>query len=315
MSRDPLVSLCIPVYNGAEFVPSLLNTIQQINYPNLEIIISDDDSQDNTLNLLYGTQLTNCQIFTHARYGLVPNWNFCISQAKGKYIKFLFQDDILAPDCIDKMVNIAEQDEEIGLVFSPRHLVYEQPVDLKFLRGMEELHKHWSKINPLQLGLDLLQDNNFFKPPYNKIGEPTNVLVRREVFGQIGLFDSTFQQLADLEMWWRIMSYHKIAFIEETLASFRIHPKQATSDNLNRDKIETLFEIYKVWLKIIFNKSYQVIPIDLRQKMKREVIKILLIKCIKSIILLRWYQARKVMALLKEALKSLPEPSVNQLAS
>ncbi|HEY9848835.1 MAG TPA: glycosyltransferase [Leptolyngbyaceae cyanobacterium] len=315
MSNYPLVSLCIPVYNGAEFIPSLLNNIQQITYPNLEIIISDDNSQDNTLNLLRAAQLKNCQIFTHHRYGLVPNWNYCIAQAKGKYIKFLFQDDILSPDCIGKMVGVAEQDEEIGLVFSPRNLVYELPVDLNFLRGMEDLHKHWAKIQPIQSGLNLLKDRNFFKPPYNKIGEPTNVLVRREVFTRVGLFDPTFQQLADLEMWLRIMSYHKIAFIEERLASFRIHPKQATSDNLNRDKIETLFEIYKVWLKIIFNKSYQIIPRDMRQKMQQELVKILLIKGIKSIILLRWYQAQKVRVLLNEALKSLPEPSVNQLPS
>lgn len=307
MRSYPLVSLCIPVYNGAEFLPSLLNNLKQINYPHLEVIISDDDSQDESLSLLSAAKLNDWQIFTHPRYGLVPNWNYCISQAKGKYIKFLFQDDAIEPTCIKRMVEMAEGDEEIGLVFSPRHLIYEDPIDLKFLRGMEDVHKHWFKIQPVQSGLTLLEDRNFFKPPYNKIGEPTNVLIRREAFERLGAFDPDFKQLADLEMWLRIMTKYKVAFINEKLATFRIHPKQATSQNLDRDRIETLFEIYKVWLKIIFNKSYQTLPRNLRQKMQRQLVKILLIKGIKSIILLRWYQSRKVAKLLREAIGSIPE--------
>lgn len=308
MSTYPLVSICIPVYNGAEFIPSLLKAIQQTTYPNIEIIISDDDSQDETLSLLRAERVSNSRIFTHSRYGLVPNWNYCISQAQGKYIKFLFQDDTLEPDCIAKMVEVAEQDEEIGLVFSPRNLIYEQPVDIKFITGMKDVHKHWSNLQSIQSGLTLLQDSNFFKPPYNKIGEPTNVLIRREVFDRVGLFDSAFKQLADLEMWLRIMVYYKVAFIDERLASFRIHPNQATSHNLGENETETLFEIYKVWLKIIIKKTYQSLPSELRQEMRRELVKILLIKGVKSIILLRWERGRKVTALLKEALGSKPEP-------
>lgn len=302
MSNYPLVSVCIPVYNGAEFIPSLLNSIQNFNYPNLEIIISDDNSEDETLNLLKAAKASNWRIFTHPRYGLVPNWNYCISQAKGKYVKFLFQDDTLTPECITKMVEVAERDEGIGLVFSPRHLIYEETVDLKFLKGMENLHEHWFELKSIQSGLNLLQDRKFFQPPYNKIGEPTNVLIRRQAFEKLGTFDPDFKQLPDLEMWLRIMTEYKIAFINEKLATFRIHRKQTTSQNLDRDKIETLFEIYKVWLKIVFNKNYQTIPAELRQKMQRELIKILLIKGIKSILLLRWVQSRKVASLLRQAL-------------
>ena len=315
MSSYPLVSLCIPVYNAANFIPTLLNSIRQINYPSLEIIISDDRSTDETLNLLQAEQLPNARIFHHIRYGLVPNWNYCISQANGKYIKFLFQDDTLEPDCITKMVELAETDPEIGLVFSRRNLVYETPVDLKFLQGMKDLHKHWCNLQPVQSGLSLLGDRNFFKPPYNKIGEPTNVLIPRQIFEDIGLFDPDFKQLADLEMWLRIMTKYKVAFINEELASFQIHSQQATNQNLDHNKIETLFEIYKVWLKIIFHKTYNILPGNLRQKMKWELVKILLIKGVKSIILLRWDQARKVTVLLREAFGAKPASSGHKFGS
>jgi len=302
MCSHPLVTICVPVYNAEEFIPSLLQCIENNSYPNTEVIISDDASQDQTWHLLRLANLPNCRILTHPRYGLVANWNFCISMAKGKYIKFLFQDDRIEPDCITKMVALAEQDEEIGLVFSPRRLICDGYVSPNFIRGMKDLHKNWTQLQPILSGLTLLQDPKIFQPPYNKIGEPTNVLIRRDVFAKIGLFDPAFKQLSDLEMWWRIMAYYKVGFVNETLASFRIHPNQTTKRNLDAARIETLFEIYQVWLKIIFNKTYISLPNDLRLKMRRELVKILLIKGVKSVLLLRWYQAKRVRELLKETL-------------
>lgn len=302
MRSYPLVSICIPVYNAGEFVVPLIECLQSNNYPNSEIIISDDDSQDDSLNLLRAANLPNCRIFSHPRYGLVGNWNFCISQAQGKYIKFLFQDDTIAPNCITKMIELAEQDGDIGLIFSPRRLVCDPSIDANFVKGMQDLHKRWTQLESIQSGLSLLKDPNFLKPPYNKIGEPTNVLVRREVFAKIGLFDPAFKQLCDLEMWLRIMADYKVGFVDEELAIFHIHAEQTTNRNLKGDRIATLFEIYKVWLKIIFNKTYHSLPKDLRQNLRQELIKILLIKGAKSIILLRWQQAQRVKELLTEAL-------------
>jgi glycosyltransferase involved in cell wall biosynthesis len=302
MSSYPLVSICLPIYNAGEFVASLIQCLQSITYPHTEIIISDDASQDDSLSLFQTANLPNCRIFTHSRYGLVGNWNFCVSQAQGKYIKFLFQDDAIAPNCITKMVALAEQDEEIGLVFCPRRLVFDRSIDANFIKGMQDVHQHWTQLQSIQSGLNLLRDTNFLKPPYNKIGEPTNVLIRRELFQQIGLFDPAFKQLCDLEMWLRIMADYKVGFVNEELATFRIHAQQTTYQNLNSDRIATLFEIYKVWLKIIFNKTYHSLPNDLRQNLRQDLIKILLIKGAKSIILLRWYQAQRVKELLTEAL-------------
>ncbi|HEY9298812.1 MAG TPA: glycosyltransferase family 2 protein, partial [Phormidium sp.] len=145
MRSYPLVSICIPVYNAGKFIEPLLQCIQSNIYPYTEIIISDDASQDGSLKLLRAANLPNCRIFTHSRYGLVGNWNFCISQAQGKYIKFLFQDDTIEPSCITKMVALAEQDEAIGLVFCPRRLVFGQSIDANFIRGMQDLHRRWTR--------------------------------------------------------------------------------------------------------------------------------------------------------------------------
>ncbi len=295
MIQFPLVSLCIPVYNGAEFIQCMLNGITQTTYPNLEVIFSDDDSTDTTLKIIQSYEINNCQIFTHQRLGLVNNWNYCIKQAKGKYIKFLFQDDSIKPDCITKMVEVAEQDEQIGLGFSDRNLISEQPLDPKHFP--ENLYQGWSNLQPFQPGLSLLQDPNLMAHPHNKIGEPTNVLIRREVFDKVGLFDSSFKQYADLEMWLRIMTHYKIAFIEEKLASFRIHPHQATQQNLAQDICWS--EIYRVWLKLLYDPAYQVIPSYTRNHIKVNIVKQLLREYIKSFVFGQWHRRSAIKELLK----------------
>ena len=300
MAQFPLVSLSIPVYNGAEFIQVMLNSIEQITYPNLEIIVSDDDSTDKSVTLIKSCQLSNCKIFTHSRYGLVNNWNYCIKQAKGKYIKFLFQDDAIKPDCITKMVEVAEQDKQIGLLFSDRKLISQKPLDPKHFP--ENLYQGWSNLQPVQPGLSLLQDPNLLKHPHNKIGEPTNILIRTEVFEQVGLFDPSFKQYPDLEMWLRIMTHYKIAFIDEKLASFRIHPNQATSHNLAQK--DSWSEIYRVWLKLIRDPAYQVVPVSTRQGIKVTLVKQLLREYIKSIFLNKWHRCGAIKELIRTTLKS-----------
>ncbi|MGF1494602.1 MAG: glycosyltransferase [Microcoleaceae cyanobacterium] len=105
--NPPLVSIVIPTYNGEQFISETLQTALQQTYTNLEIIVSDDGSVDQTLDIVHSFQQQcnwPCSVLTHKNYGLVGNLNFCIQQARGKYIKFLFQDDLLEPDCIAEMV-------------------------------------------------------------------------------------------------------------------------------------------------------------------------------------------------------------------
>lgn len=294
----PVVSVCIPTYNGINFLEEALNSIRQQTYPELEVIISDDGSQDETVNLIHASSLPNARIFTHSRYGLVANWNYCITMATGKYIKFLFQDDTVEPDCISKLVKVAEQDSNIGLVFCRRRLI-EQEL-FRSPSNIKDLHKGWYDLQPVQAGIELLQDINLMKAPDNKIGEPTNVLIRKEVFKQVGNFDSSFKQLADLEMWFRIMTSYKIAFIDEELASFRIHPNQTTIHNLT-DK-QSWAEIYQIWLKLIHEPIYHVILASTRQQIKTTLLKRLLREYLKIIFFRRWHRWKKMNALLIQAL-------------
>jgi predicted O-linked N-acetylglucosamine transferase (SPINDLY family)/predicted SAM-dependent methyltransferase/GT2 family glycosyltransferase len=274
---SPLVSICIPVYNGDRFITETINSALSQTYPNIEIILSDDDSSDRTVEIAKSFQLRsphNFSILKHDRNGLAANWNFCISQAQGKYIKFLFQDDILQPNAIAEMVALAEQDNSIGLVFSPRELFTstDNLHDAQLLANHEakDLHKAWSKLSSVQAGQELLQDINILENPINKIGEPSTVLIRKEVFDTLGGFDPDLCQLVDLEMWLRIMSQYKIGFIDRTLSSFRIHSQQQTQQN-SSDPGKILLDYQRLFNKIA-NNSYYPQPIRHEALYKYEVL-------------------------------------------
>lgn len=260
-TSEPLVSVCIPTYNGEKYLREALASIINQNYPNLEIIISDDGSTDQTVAI--AESLTeeftgNFQIITHDRLGLVKNWNHCISRATGKYIKLLCQDDWLEPECIAELVNLAEQDDRIGLVFSQRGVLLageanSDPACQAIGRGAVEISQNWSNLQPIQDGKTLLAQPNLLHNPINKIGEPSTVLLRKEAFDRVGLFDIELQQLVDVEMWLRIMSHYKIGFVNKSLSHWRVHLKQLTRENLLKGEI--LQDVHKLHQKIL-NSSY-----------------------------------------------------------
>jgi glycosyltransferase involved in cell wall biosynthesis len=238
-NSSPLVSICIPTFNGGKFLSEALASINQQTYLNLEIIVSDDNSNDNTLEILKRFKKNNripVYIYQHSPSGIGANWNNCIKHANGKYIKFLFQDDVLYEDCISKMIEISERDNQIGLVYCKRSFI-ENPIDKnheKWLNKFTLLHSHWDnlRVNTGYIkGEEYLKDRNLLKVPYNKIGEPTAVLIRKTSLIKAGYFNEDLKQALDIEMWYKLMKYFKIGFVNEELVYFRLHNDQASANN------------------------------------------------------------------------------------
>jgi glycosyltransferase involved in cell wall biosynthesis len=268
---QPLVSILIPTYNGEDFLSKAIQSGLDQTYSNLEIIISDDGSTDETVKIAESFQKKSSipyRIITHPNYGLVKNLNFSIQQAQGKYIKFIFQDDWLEPNCIEDMVNLAEQDPEIGLVFSPRQVLIDPNSQSDLVcqsayNGAINLHQKWSDLKPIQLGQDFLLDPNCLMGGLNKIGEPTTVLISKRVFEELGGFDSTFQQLLDVDMWFRIMGSYKIAFVDKTLSSLLIHKRQQTQVNIVKQENQKDYE--RLYLKLMQDSSYDFLDSSFKQ--------------------------------------------------
>lgn len=255
MNHRSLISICIPTYNGAQFLKPALDSVVSQTYKNIEVVVSDDASQDETLKVVeeFKSKVDfPVYIYHHKPTGIGANWNNCIQHANGDFIKFLFQDDVLHPECIEKMVSLMEANKKIGLVCCKRNFKVEGEPN-------EEIRDWIKKYGDLQESLKLPKDPisfldkklfkhpEFLRSPLNKIGEPSCVLFRKSIIKKVGYFREDLKQILDYEFYYRILKHRYIAIINEELVCFRIHPKQAT--NVNRRKV---INDYKNFDKILY---------------------------------------------------------------
>jgi O-methyltransferase len=228
------VSICMPVYNGALYIRDAIRSVLNQTVMPQEIIISDSGSSDGSEEIVREETRriqANVIILPTKTPGMVANWNSTIRAASGKYIKFLFQDDLLHPHCLEEMVKVAESDERIGFVFSPRELLIEPSEGdaiAKWLMRYRNLSAAFGKLKTSQPGSLLLRSPKLLQEPLNKIGEPTAVLVRTALFREVGLFNEKMRQLVDIEMWVRLMAISHVGYVSRALASLRVHAQRAS---------------------------------------------------------------------------------------
>lgn len=116
MSKNFLVSVIIPTYNSAKYISEAILSILEQTYENLEVIVVDDGSTDNTKEQLQ-------QYFNKISYYYQPNMgissalNNAIKMARGDYLSFLDADDLWAPDKISIQMNVIKNNSELKLVF------------------------------------------------------------------------------------------------------------------------------------------------------------------------------------------------------
>jgi glycosyltransferase involved in cell wall biosynthesis len=236
-STSPLVSICIPTFNAARWIKDCLASALAQTYAPLEVLIVDDASTDETVELVRSVDDERIRLQVNERnIGLARNWNKCIEMSRGDFIKFLFHDDLLYPDCVAKMMQLLLSNKNVGLVFSPRDVIVEGDPGAErtriWLQNWTTLHTRFRDIETVNRGRDLFTQYLHGGLQGNWIGEPSSVLIRKECFTSLGLFNPNLYQVCDVEMWLRIMSSYDIGFLPEKLTAFRFHSDSTSFRNL-----------------------------------------------------------------------------------
>ena len=221
----PKVSICMPNYNFAQYLPEAIESVLKQSYTDYEFIIIDNCSTDNSADIIKRYAESDSRIqFSVNQYnvGLVNNLNLCLKKAQGDYIKFLFSDDMLASaKAVERMVNILDSDHEIALVATSRYLIDDRSTVKKVLSEYRKKTEY--------VGTEIIQD--CLVEQKNKIGEPSVVMFRKKHAARG--FDGRYRQAVDLEMWFHILEQGKLSYLNEPLCSFREHPRQQTHVNIN----------------------------------------------------------------------------------
>ena len=230
MNQHALVSITIPAYKPDFFETALLSALNQ-SWPNCEIIICDD-SRDDTIRLLserYARQAAMpIRYFKNeTQLGEENNVRRCIQEAQGKYIKFLYDDDIIYQECVTRLVAAIEASPMNRLASCRRTRI-------------DEAGKPLADINAtaFPFGCDVVIDGAdvvafLGDHQVNFIGEPSTVLCYRDDL--LAYKDELFKLngesmpfLADVALYVKLLRHGNLAFVADALAAFRISENQSS---------------------------------------------------------------------------------------
>lgn len=241
--EKPKVSICIPSYNGEPYIREAIESALFQSYNDFELLIVDDASTDNTVSIVKEYNDKRIVIVCNeANIGLVNNWNKCLKLSRGEYIQFLFQDDLLTNDCIEKKINAFNIDSRIGLTFSASNIINEKS---------NLLHTRKYFRNDMYLIGSLLAKKSFIYKNY--FGEPSNVMFKRELVDIIGEFNSKLCYLVDLEYWIRICNHRDAYYICDCLMSFRVSHSSMTSKLIKNTRFMNFED--KTFIEVILNEK------------------------------------------------------------
>jgi glycosyltransferase involved in cell wall biosynthesis len=220
----PRVSVCLPAYNCSPYVVEAIESVLEQTYADFEFIIIDDCSTDDSRDIIgrYASRDGRIRFLENVQNaGMVRNWNRCLQEARGEYVKFLCGDDRLAArDTLGRMIAVMDADRSLSLVASSRYVIDERS------RVVKQLSRYGSR-DIVMSGAEVIRD--CLLEQRNLIGEPSVVLFRRSQAGRG--FDTRYRQFVDLEMWFHLLEQGNMAYLQEPLSSFRVHDRQATAAN------------------------------------------------------------------------------------
>lgn len=244
----PLVSVIIPTYNRADFLKLTLESVCNQTYPNIEVIIIDDGTPNDT-NLLL------CEKFEKVKYIKIENSggpskprNVGILEAKGKYIAFVDDDDLWLPNKLEKQVAVLENNPDFGLVHSCCQVIDEKGIEKKEIIGRPgSLNVKHGDVSMRMIGNWTLMTPSVF--------------ISKDVVNRVGLFNEEMPPAGeDAEYWSRSSFETKFYYIDEPLAKYRIHPNNISASKKKYRKLPYYLKevlVNKKREKRISNQDYK----------------------------------------------------------
>src|SRR5689334_8684002 len=118
----PLISICMPLYNYAQFVPAAIESVLSQNWDELELVIVDDGSTDGSFQIAqeYAAKDSRVRVYTHTGHvnrGASPTLNAAYHTAKGAYLASLSADDVLLPESLEQRVTPLQNAQAAGFSY------------------------------------------------------------------------------------------------------------------------------------------------------------------------------------------------------
>jgi glycosyltransferase involved in cell wall biosynthesis len=258
----PLISVVIASYNHAPFIQNCLSSVLAQDIDELEILVTDDGSQDNTAALVavmatdQATRPASPQIHLRTfaqNQGACAAMNDAIRRARARFIAVLNSDDQFLPGKLLKQLAFMAQHPEVGAVFGWPTFIDEQ--GQPFADASHKDHDVFHQSNRSRQ-----QWLRHFFDHGNALCHPT-VMLRREVYDTVGLYDPRLAQVPDLDQWIRVCMHFDIHVLPEPLTAFRIRDQQQNASAARPEVV-----IRDAWERARILRHYlKLAPADLAQ--------------------------------------------------
>ncbi len=234
----PLVSVCVPTYNDARFLPQCLASILAQTYPHFELVVCDDASSDDTPAVVasFADRRTRSYRNDH-NVGQFDNMNRCIELAHGRVVALYHSDDIYEPTIVEEEVRFLIEHPEAGAVFA-----LDTWIDSNgHCFGQTRLPPGLP--DPAELTLpDVITSLMRHK---NHVLRGPSFMARSEVLADVGRFEPTrFSIQGDLDYYLRLLSRYPIGIVAKPLLRYRQDVTQVSTGYFHlRTEEEHFFEI------------------------------------------------------------------------
>lgn len=223
MSKQPLVSVTVITYNSSSYIISGLESVKEQTYPNIELIVSDDCSTDNTVEVVQrwldenGSRFVRTQLVTTDKNtGVAGNCNRAIVPCKGEWIKMLSGDDKFLPYTIERYVHYVNENPEAKICFAKLHFF-----------GIEEKWREWHNSHYENMFYCKIRNKDVesqYKEILKKLCVPgPGLFFKKELYDSVGGFDEKYPFCEEWPFTLRVLKQgNRIYFIEEELYGYQV---------------------------------------------------------------------------------------------
>ena len=210
-SNFPKISVVTPSFDQGRFLEQTIRSVLDQAYPNLEYIIIDGNSSDNSVEIIKKYESHISYWVSEPDKGQTQAINKGLRKATGDILAYLNSDDVYLPGCFAKISRFFSENKDVGLVYGDCDIIDENG---KLIMHRRELDFDYTMGCMIGFGIIISQPSVFFT---------------RETFEKVGYFNEQIQNSMDSEYWFRVAQVATIRHIPVTLSGFRIHGGSKTN--------------------------------------------------------------------------------------
>lgn len=225
----PKVSVIIPNYNHAAFLPERIESVLRQTFNDLEVIVLDDCSSDHSVSVIREYAERDDRIITHFNTensgSTFVQWNRGAEMATGDYLWIAESDDFASADLLEKLVPVLDANPEVVLAYGQTDIVDESG---KVLRNYIEDYRFLFKEKAARWESDFIVDGGSetaeFLLFHNTIPNASAALIRRSAYRKVNGAEPGWKLNGDWMFYAKLLQEGKLAFCADTLNYFRTHP-------------------------------------------------------------------------------------------